>query len=298
MVTTDGGHAPTGEIAVFGPSSQVMRVLPLVLVVLCLTFSGCRKKSYREFYEAERNYQVMVAREGEDAYALPEMDQVLSVLKATPAGAIEEPKARTLVETIERERARLASERAQAERLVNEGERPVDFPTEGVAPPAEPATVGEAVPAEPGTPQPGMDEAAFKQQFGACISGPETLDLPTGKHPAYAGKDDDRCRKMLGTKATTSFFFINGKLAGQSISQVDAAAVAAAAKARKDAEAAQANANANAKKEEYLLVPGAPLPKGLQGNVPPANTGAMPAAPTGDGIKEAPVVPTLPARTE
>ncbi|MCU0695080.1 MAG: hypothetical protein MUC96_00975 [Myxococcaceae bacterium] len=275
-----------------------MRTLTLVsFVVLLLATSGCRKKSYKAFYEAERAYQVMVAREGEDAYFQPELEQVLTVLRAVPAGAPEEPKAQALLATIEQERARITAERNQAEaeaRTAQAAAPPTrtDFgttaPTEGAAPAIDPAAAG------PGTPQPGMDEAEFKRQFGVCVTGPEVIELPTGKHPAYTGADDERCRKRLGTSAPTKFFFVNNKLAGRAISQVNAEAAAAADKARKEAEAAQANA----KKEDFLFVPGAPLPKVLAEKMPPPNTGAMPAAPTGDGMKETAPPSTLPPRTE
>ncbi|MDX2011432.1 MAG: hypothetical protein SFW67_14620 [Myxococcaceae bacterium] len=276
-----------------------MRTLTVVsLAVLLLATSGCRKKSYKAFYEAERTYQVLVAREGEDAYFQPELEQVLTVLRAVPAGAPEEAKAQALVATIEQERARLTAERAQAEADARTARAPeptrADFgspsaPQEGAAPAVDPTPPG------PGTPQPGMDEAEFKRQFGVCVTGPETIELPTGKHPAYTGADDERCRKRLGTSAPTKFFFINNKLAGRAISQVNAAAVAAADKARKEAEEAQANA----KKEDFLFVPGAPLPKVLADKMPPPNTGAMPAAPTGEGMKDTTPPPSsLPARTE
>lgn len=275
----------------------VMRALTVLALALVIAgTSGCRKKSYKAFYDAERSYRVLVAQEGDDAFLTSEMEQVLVVLRAVPPGAPEEAKAQALVTSIEQERARITAERAQEAAAKAEGAAPptqADFGTPSAIE-SPPAAAVEAVPAGPGTPQPGMDETEFKRQFAACVTGPEVIELPTGKHPAYTGADDERCRKRLGTSATTKFFFINNKLAGRAISQVNAAAVAAAEKARREAEAAQANA----KKEEFLIVPGAPLPKALADKVPPANTGAMPAAKTGDGLGDATPPSSLPARTD
>ncbi|MCA2979488.1 MAG: hypothetical protein INH41_21850 [Myxococcaceae bacterium] len=274
-----------------------MRLWLGLCVVVGVGLSGCRAKSYPAFYEAERSYQVLVAREGDDAYPAPEMDQVLAALKATPPGSREGPKAQALVATIEQERARVERERAEAARPpVAEVSPEVVFPPSPPSPPAppEPAPAAEKAPDEPATPQPGMPERDFQRRFGSCVTGPEVITLPEGKAPAYTSLDDERCRKLLGVTVATKFFFIDAKLAGRAVQVPNPQAAAAAEQARKAAAEAKAAAG---KSEDFLFVPGGPLPKALADKVPPPNTGAMPAAATGQGLTPTTATGTLPQRT-
>lgn len=86
--------------------------LGLLLVV------GCRKPSAPDFYAAEADYEVLVLRLGDDAYADEQMRAVISRLLAVPKESREGPAALRLLDRIDAEAKRVARERAAAEARV------------------------------------------------------------------------------------------------------------------------------------------------------------------------------------
>jgi hypothetical protein len=88
-----------------------MRFL-LIGVVLVASLSGCRKKSNPAFYQLESEQSVLLARDGDDAFASPELAAVLTKLEAFPEDALEKPRAEALVVKLKAGQARVKAERA------------------------------------------------------------------------------------------------------------------------------------------------------------------------------------------
>jgi hypothetical protein len=261
----------------------------LFLVIVLASASGCRKKSAPQFFEAERRHQSLVARDGDDAYLSLDMDGVLDLLRQVPADAVEAARAQELAKTIQAAQARVRAEREAEGKAPPPAEEYVraDEGSEPVAPREE-----TPLPID-GPPPGGMPEADFTARYQGCVTGPKEIpvDVPPGKAPAYAVRETPECQKKLFVTGNVQFFFLEKRLAGRVVTRTEGGAKPVTAEAPKAPPG-------EPESEQFLLVPGAPLPKALQGKVPPPNTGAMPAATTGEGIKEAPVAPTLPARTE
>jgi hypothetical protein len=261
----------------------------LFLVVMLAITAGCRKKSSPQFFEAERRHQSLITRDGDDAYLSLDMDGVLDLLRQVPADAVEASRATELTATIQAAQARVRAEREAAG-------KPPPPPDEYVRTDegSEPVPPRDETPLPiDGPPAGGMAEAEFTAKYQGCVTGPKEIpvDVPPGKAPAYAVRETPECQKKLFVTGNVQFFFLEKRLAGRVVTRTEGGTKPGTAVAPKAPPG-------EPESEQFLLVPGAPLPKALQGKVPPPNTGAMPAAPTGDGIKEAPVAPTLPARTE
>ena len=86
----------------------------VLLCVLATLVSGCRKKSSPEFYELESAQAILIAHEGDDALATPEMADVIARLEAIPASAIEKPRAVALASKLTADKARVTAEQARA----------------------------------------------------------------------------------------------------------------------------------------------------------------------------------------
>jgi hypothetical protein len=252
-------------------------LIRLVVFGVVVLLSGCAKKSSPEFFEAQRRYSSVVLREGDDAYFSEEMDAVDALLDRVPQGAIEAPRAKELKNTIALERRRLNEERAQAR-----PEAEVSAPLPSTPPIARPDTSPAPtapVPEKDGPPTAGMAEEAFVLKYKECISTKAdiTLDTPPRKAPAYAARETPNCLQRLEATAGTQFFFIDGKLAGRSMTTTSKTTTATAPK----------TAEAEAKLEPFLVVPGAPLPAAINSGALPPTPSSLPNAATGTGLDPA-----------
>ncbi len=96
-----------------------MRVMTVVVLgVLCVAVSACRKKHAPEVFKLEADVDVLVAQQGEDAYESPEMTVVVAALGRIDPAAVEAERARALGDRIARGRAELAQEREAKQRAV------------------------------------------------------------------------------------------------------------------------------------------------------------------------------------
>jgi len=251
-----------------------------ILLMLLAAASGCRKKTAPQFYELESTYSILVAREGDDAFAEPEMDRVLAGLEQIPADTVEGPKAASLVATIKAERDRAAREAKAREAALAAATAvptsvptaPSLFPKEKPAdtPPAEAPDAGA-----PARPWGGMTTAELKQHFGACfVPGPNKTLPGQPEGTSMQVKDDPKCRASLGSvdpNSTTFYVFVKDALVGQ-VTETRRAPEAAPSKTPSAAEAADAGPTT------MMIIPGAPLPPGYSG-LPGAPQGAPPPAP-------------------
>lgn len=242
-----------------------MRVFLSILLVI-LAISSC-KKSSKEFYESQRRYDVLVAREGDDAFLTPEMGDISQALSAIPSNAIEKPQAVALVAKIAAERTRIEAAQAEAARTQaaaeTAAERPPSFPsgagTRPPEPPKEAPPVAAAVDAGSGEPFPfgGMSLAEFRKQFGSCVRGETTFDRGGELVPAFPIVESSECQRRLKAPPGSLMIFVGGKLFGT-------ATLSAAGRASLDA-GAPGPSTRTVPGPSYLVIPGAPVPQGYTG---------------------------------
>jgi hypothetical protein len=250
----------------------------MMLLLVAALSSACRERSYQAFYATERQYQSLVARNGDDAFTMEEMDGVVSELKSVPERAPERAKAVTLLATIDATRARLKEEAA-----TNEGTSPP-----AVAPPSDVGAlepVAETPPPTAADPalEAGLAEEKFLESYAACVGTAERVDDPVLGAPGvgYPIRDTPQCLKRLSSVKDTRFVFITKAFAGRLVVTKPVAVEKPVGPAPTPIE--------TQKRREFLLVPGAPLPPEFAGNQPPPSPGTVPMATTGDGLPQAPV---------
>jgi hypothetical protein len=179
--------------------------LTCALAVLVVT--GCAKKSSKEFHRLSSDQEVLVLREGDDAWVSAEMAAIQAGLEQVPENAIEHDRALALVEKLKSERARVEREKAEAAAPAPSAQPspPPPPPPEqpAGAPAAEPLAAAPAVDGgAPPAAQPwlGMPEAEFSKRFGACVSaGPKTkLSSGADADAVYAVNATAECQQQLG----------------------------------------------------------------------------------------------------
>ncbi|MEW5740455.1 MAG: hypothetical protein AB1938_16125 [Myxococcota bacterium] len=252
-----------------------MRRLAILVLAVAAALSGCRKKTAPEFYELESSYSIMVARDGDDAYASEEMDRVLEGLKKIPADAVEGPRASSLVTTITTERARVAREAQEREAALAAAEQPSQAPPSGPslfepikAPAPAAGADGQDAGAIPTRPWGGMTEAELQKHFGSCFTAGPPKTIPG--HPegsSFRVNDDAACRQKFGsTDPNTSTFlvFVKDALIGQTTEQK----TVIPGKPPPPGPPVYVDAGS------FLAIPGAPVPEGY-----PVVPGAPPGAP-------------------
>ncbi|MBL8920726.1 MAG: hypothetical protein JNJ54_17820 [Myxococcaceae bacterium] len=256
-----------------------MRTTALILLaLLSVTALGGCKKSSKEYFEAQRRFDSLTAQEGDDAYLMPEMEQVSQTLAAVPTRAFEYDRAQALLAKISAEKARVAQERASAvvvkpadEPQVPDFRRPeaVAIPSAAAVDPFD-GGVPELVPTG------GMPEALFKEQFGDCVSGPQPIKVDgQGEVPAYQVNETAPCFKKLKVEGPSRFFFVNGALAGR---------LSSTRTVTRTILDGGAGGTVEQPPTQFLVVPGAPLPPGAAAPTAPA-PGTLPAGSTGDGMQ-------------
>lgn len=256
-----------------------MRKTALILLLVSVALGGC-KKSSKEYFEAQRRFDSLTAQEGDEAYVMPEMDQVTQMLSAVPTRAFEYDRAQALLAKIATEKARVTQERA-ATAVKPPSDEPYKMPElpSGTGPSIPSAAAVD--PFDGGVPEQvpvaGMSEALFKEQFGACVTGPETLKLEgVGDVPAYPAKNTPECLRKLGLTSAAKLFFVKGGLAGRVASTTSVT--------RTILDGGVTTKTLPAPQPPTLFnIPGAPI----GGNTPPPAPGSLPPGATGDGMAPA-----------
>lgn len=186
-----------------------------LLAALCVVATGCRKEHSSEYFSAKGRLDSLSAHLGDDAYLDPEIEAVVSELRAVRPSAVEYPEAVALLARVESERARrlAAAPRAPA----NEASRAAGAaaPSLGLQAEAGPPDGGSDGGADDARPAGGMSEEAFKEKFGACFGSPRALMVPgePGKVIAYPLVLRSECRARHGS-LPFSYIFAQGKLKG------------------------------------------------------------------------------------
>lgn len=186
---------------------RLSALLTCALAVLVVT--GCAKKSSKEFHRLSSEQEVLVLREGDDAWVSAEMAAIQSGLEQVPENTLEHDRAVALVEKIKGERARVEREKAEAAAPTPAAQpTPPQLPTAdqpAATPAAEPLAAEPAAAADGGAPaaaQPwlGMPEAEFSKRFSACVSAGPKTKLSTGADAdaVYAVNATAECQKQLG----------------------------------------------------------------------------------------------------
>lgn len=207
-----------------------MRKASWVLVVLlALVASSCRKKTWSEYYQLDGQQSVLVARDGEGAYESPEMDKIITALNAAPENVKEHDQALALAARLSAARDRVKAERAAVKDTVVTGAPPVmpsttDLPSTDTPPPPPTEPVADAVDAGPSFPAMGMSLETFTAAFGKCFTAGPAVTTQDGKPAAsqqVKAEPDCFARYAAGEKATSEvlFVFANGKLTGTRITE-------------------------------------------------------------------------------
>ena len=202
-----------------------MRVLLLLCVLEALVLSGCRKKSSPEFFKLDSQQSVLVARDGDDAYASQEMGAIITGLQLISEDALEKPRATELATRLTAEQTRVMAERALA--AAPKPPPPDPFAGRELSPPpsetppapaADPADQADAGPAPVVPPWAGMEEKLFLDRYGKCFSVGPKAALPDGRAATqYTLKDSADCQKQHGSKDTRlSYLFTEKGLWGKS----------------------------------------------------------------------------------
>lgn len=97
---------------------QSVVLLAVLAVLAAMLATSCRQKSALEFYGLEADYNILVTRLGDAAFAEAEMTGIVLKLQAIPPDTIEAPKARALLEQYERATARIATEKRAAQQAL------------------------------------------------------------------------------------------------------------------------------------------------------------------------------------
>jgi hypothetical protein len=189
-------------------------------LILCLSLSGCKKKSAPEFFKLQSQYASLVANYGDDAYTMEELNAVESGLKAIGDDKLESPRAQALLVELGAEKARVmaavaaleASKRA-ARDTAAAWQPPSAFPSTPVA--AVNSAPNDA--GLPTLPWPQMSETDFKKIFGNCMKslGKQAIGS-LGEGTVYSVDTRSDCQKKYGTSADLEkrFLFFKEKLVG------------------------------------------------------------------------------------
>ena len=263
----------------------------LVLLALLAGLSACGKKTYKQFYELDARQTLLVADQGDAAYELPEMDDIITALDAVPDNAREKDRAIALVTQLKAERARVKAESAPPVAVVPPPRSPeVVAPSTVDAPlPVRAVDAGNDAPTEPVA---GMSEADFVKYFGTCFRSGDPMTPPGSKERLTAQEllNDTDCRTRFHAEGTrTLYLFRDDKLFSIRVLTVRDAGVAPVPPPTQPPAQAQDAGG-------VFYVPGAPRP---QGTYPPEPGAPAPSTvtPTGQpsGIETPP--PAAPTNT-
>lgn len=193
----------------------------VLLLLLALTMSACRKKSAPEFYTLESEVQVLLAQEGDDAYGSPELTALEAKLAAIPSNTVEGPLAQALLTKLRADKARVLAEGQEddgepgtARGRGDDTGRPLFDP----APPSGAGANGDEKDAGVQLVRPflGMPESTFLAAFGECVRPGPGVSVPgVGAATSLEVKADPDCQDRLGQRgAKTLWVFVEGSLHG------------------------------------------------------------------------------------
>ncbi len=191
---------------------------PLVLFFALLTLAGgCRKPlPSPDYAEASNRYSTLLAVHGDDAFARPEMDELVAQLGRVPEKSRDFAAAQELTAKIAAERVRVAT----ANKVVPaRPTAPVVFPAFNNPPPVEPqVNVAVAIDAGMNELFQGADFAALQVKFPGCMTsrGQVTMfaaDGGTTETEGFELNDSISCKSRLPTFASSNVLLVaSGKV--------------------------------------------------------------------------------------
>ena len=235
----------------------------LALVVACARYSGPADPN---FAKARDLYQQLYASELDEAYGVPEMDQVVSLLQSVNKRSVDSPSAQALLHAIEHGREELAKVHAEREKLRKAAAEVVSAPSN-----IDPTRVlGQP---DAGPPQdpfgPSASVAQINKDTGGClVAGEPFHEGGTNRTGTiYRLAPNPVCRDRLPGFVGQAVMVSDGKVYRRILdSQVPRPAPAAGAPdggvaGRASTTSRAPAAGADAGSQEYqLVVPGGPLP--------------------------------------
>jgi hypothetical protein len=234
----------------------------LALVAACARYSGPADPN---FAKARDLYQQLYASELDEAYGHPQMDQVVSLLQNVNKRSVDSPSAQALLHAIEHGREELAKVHANREKLRKAAAEVVAAPSN-----IDPSRVLEQPDAGP--PQdpygPAASVAQINKDTGGCLVAGEAFhEGGTNRSGTlYRLAPNPVCRDRLPGFVGQAVMVSDGKIYRRILdSQVprppppaSGAPDGGLTRAATTSRAAAAGANAGV--QEYLVVPGGPLP--------------------------------------
>ena len=177
-----------------------MKPILFFVVAFALALAGCKKspKPSIEYLKAKGDYDVLVAREGDDAYFSYDMGQIEGLLNKVPPDSLDTAAAAALLQEIDARRKEIQSEREQREKAAAEANKPAVFESDNRPPPTpQPAAVAIDAAPKNAMPKVGMTVSEFESQFGGCFSSGPQISMADTKEKVgtYVMKDITNCRE-------------------------------------------------------------------------------------------------------
>jgi hypothetical protein len=192
----------------------------LVALFASLLASGCRKpaKPSPEFSAAQARFVALYGEKLDDAYGLPEMDDLLAQLGRVPPDSLDARAAADLSKRIRDGRTKLQAEEAALKKAAEAALAPppamtgpgkkVILGTVAEAPEADASDAGSD-----GPPQPGMTSQEFDQKYGTCfVYGNQVKVAGKGLLESRLLNDRVQCQKRLPGFDKQAVLFENGKV--------------------------------------------------------------------------------------
>ncbi len=210
----------------------------LAFVAFGVLALSCRKTSSKAFYEAQSQYEIVAAREGEEAYLSGQLEPIVAKLNSVETGAQEYASAQALVQKIAAETARLKAEqlaRNAVEPAAAAGDRPSSGFASGSAKPEVPEPADATPARDAGSPfdngpQGNMSAEAFAAQYKSCVKRISTGALAAstksatgrGQRETFEVVASAECKKKLRADddGVTQFEFVDNELKTRTVLEV------------------------------------------------------------------------------
>lgn len=196
--------------------------IALALVLAAAAAACQRPQPSPEYREARERHAALLTRAPLDAYARPEMDQVLALLDRVPPGSADAEPAAALRRRILEERRAAAEEQARRARLVEQAGAPTPDVAGGPAPDASappPAESGAATgPARaPSALAAGTTLEEFQRAHGDCFEPKAAARIGQRQGPPIEGvawglRDEEACRRGNPAEVGRLVLFAGGTL--------------------------------------------------------------------------------------
>jgi hypothetical protein len=169
-----------------------------VLALSLLAAAGCSKRKLpsEDFSRANEIHSQLYAKELDDAYLDPKMDEAVQLLQRVPPDSLDADSARQLLARIQSNRERVQAERTQREKAIAAASTPPPDtfgPRPSVAPPPD----AGAPDAGPDLPKVGMSVDELSERFSRCFEPGQSMVVEgRGARDTWELKDIAICRDL------------------------------------------------------------------------------------------------------